>query len=426
MKILVLNAGSSSQKCNLFEIGNETPSSPPTPLWEGNIGWSGRGTGRLRVRNSAGATFEEKFRARSEVVALRLMLRQLWSGRTAALQDPGEIDVVGHRIVYGGRDFYKPTRINAAVIRKLRGLAEIAPLHNRVEVEGISTVAALLGKIPQVAVFDTAFHHGLPLPAAVYPGPYKWFQQGIRRYGFHGINHQYCAERAAKLLGRERSKLRLITCHLGNGCSLAAIAGGRSVDTTMGFTPLDGLMMGTRAGSLDPGILTYLIRTQGYSAKQLDHLLNHECGLLGVSGISNDMREVLAGRRRGNTRARLTFDIFIHRLRAGIASMLASLGAVDALIFTAGIGENSPDVRAAACEAFEFLGLKLDRRRNRRITPDGEIGANGSSVRVLVIRAQEDWAVAKACWALATARQEQPVNAPQVTRNILNTKAQLP
>ena len=401
MKILVLNAGSSSLKCSLYEIAAAPPSEPPSPLWERQMDWrEDWQRGKRRRGGAAGASVSA---VKSHGAAARSILRDLWSGPEKAIQDRREIAIVGHRVVHGGREFLKPTRVTSDVIRKLESLASLAPLHNRGAAEGIKAVQKLLGSVPQVAVFDTAFHHDLPLPASVYPGPYKWFQAGIRRYGFHGINHEYCAARAAQLLQRNPEKLRLISCHLGNGCSLAAIRGGHSIDTTMGFTPLDGLMMGTRPGSLDPGILTYLIRTHGYSARELDRVLNHESGLLGISGISNDMRTLLAASRRGNARARLAFDIFVHRLRAEIASMLATLGGIDALIFTAGIGENSAEVRSATCDAFEFLGLKLDRRKNRHARPDRNIAASNSKVPVLVIRAQEDWAIARACWRLRKA-----------------------
>jgi acetate kinase len=262
----------------------------------------------------------------------------------------------------------------------------------------MAIVEKLLGAVPQIAVFDTGFHRKMPLAAAVYPGPYEWFADGVHRYGFHGINHQYCAGRAARLLGRELNSLKLVSCHLGNGCSLAAIRDGHSVDTTMGFTPLEGLMMGTRSGSVDPGILTYLVRQKGISAERLDEILNKESGLLGISGISGDMRLILAAMSDGNERAQLAFDIYIHRLRSGIGAMVAVLGGVDALIFTAGVGENSPDVRAATCESFRYLGVKLDPGKNAQSQSDQDIAAPDSSVRVLVIRAQEDWAIARECW----------------------------
>jgi acetate kinase len=279
--------------------------------------------------------------------------------------------------------------------------AEFAPLHNCAELEGMAIVEKLLGSIPQVAVFDTGFHRNMPPPAAVYPGPYEWFESGIRRYGFHGVNHQYCAARAAELLRRDLESLKLVTCHLGNGCSLAAISEGRSVGTTMGFTPLEGLMMGTRSGSVDPGILTYLMRQGRLQAHEIDEMLNRKSGLLGISGISGDMREILAEMNQGNQRARLAFDIYTHRLQAGIGAMIAVLGGIDALVFTAGVGENSPEVRSAACGKLEFLGLKLDEAANAQVSADDDVAAQDSRVRVLVIRAQEDWAIAEECWKLA-------------------------
>jgi acetate kinase len=254
--------------------------------------------------------------------------------------------------------------------------------------------------VPQIAVFDTGFHRTMPLSAATYPGPYNWWEQGIRRYGFHGINHQYCSQRAAQLLGKNPNSLKLVTCHLGNGCSLAAICGGRSVDTTMGFTPLEGLMMGTRAGSVDPGILTYLMRQRQFSSQQLDEVLNQKSGLLGVSGISNDMRQILTASRSGHERAKLALDIYVHRLRSGIGAMIAVLGGVDALVFTAGVGENSPEVRAAVCENFAFLDLRLDQGKNAQSPLDEDISAPDATVRILVIHAQEDWMIARECWNL--------------------------
>ena len=266
-------------------------------------------------------------------------------------------------------------------------------------------VAKLLGPVPQVAVFDTGFHRTMPLAAATYPGPYEWFEQGIRRYGFHGINHQYCAQRAAQLLGKNLHSLKLVTCHLGNGCSLAAIREGRSVDTTMGFTPLEGLMMGTRSGSVDPGILTYLIRQRQISGEQLDEVLNQKSGLLGISGVSSDMREILAAGKNGKeparmARAKLALEMYVHRLRSGIGAMVAGLGGIDALVFTAGVGENSPEIRAAVCDNFAFLGLRLDQGKNASSPVDADISTPDAAVRVLVIHAQEDWMIARECWNL--------------------------
>jgi acetate kinase len=408
MKILVLNSGSSSEKCCVYEITGNLSALAPQPLWEAQIEWSGSapgGAGRanLEVTDSSGAVRKESLPMESRRQALEHLLNSWREGPTAAVHSFSEIGVVGHRIVHGGGKFVQPVIVTPAVKNSIRELAAFAPLHNKAELEGIEVVEKVLGTVPQVAVFDTAFHHHLPQAAAVYPGPYRWWEKdGIRRYGFHGINHQYCAERAAQLLPSDSAVgLKLVSCHLGNGCSLAAIDAGRSVDTTMGFTPLEGLMMGSRSGSIDPAIVTYLIRQQGNTADQVDHLLNEQSGLLGISGISGDMREILSARKSGNSRAQLAFDIFVHRLRTGIGAMTAALGGIDAILFTAGIGERSPDVRAAACASFEYLGLSIDAEKNQASPVDADISAGNSRVRILVICAQEDWAIARFCWALS-------------------------
>jgi acetate kinase len=287
----------------------------------------------------------------------------------------------------------------------IAGVSAFAPLHNRAELEAIEEIEKLFSGIKQIAVFDTGFHKTLPLPAAVYPGPYEWYAAGIRRYGFHGINHKYCTRRAAQMLPVDSRPLKLVTCHLGNGCSLAAILDGKSVDTTMGFTPLEGLMMGTRSGSVDPGILTYLMREKHLDGKQLDEVLNKRSGLLGISGVSGDMREILSAIKSGNERAKLAFDIYVHRLRSGIGSMIASLGGIDALVFTAGVGENSAEVRAATCKNLHFAGVELDPIKNAQSSPDKDISTEGSRTRVLIIRAQEDWEIARDCWEIQIALQ---------------------
>jgi acetate kinase len=405
MKVLVLNSGSSSQKSRLYEFGHDLPEHPPAPAWEGKIEWE-RGSAEVHVGNSRGATLKESVKVASRAEAMEILLDTLWTGDARVVSTPSAIDVAGHRVVHGGNRFTQPTLITAEVKSAIAGMSAFAPLHNRSELEGMELIGKKIGAIPQVAVFDTGFHSTLPDAAAVYPGPYEWVSRGIRRYGFHGINHQYCAERAAQLLGQDPRSLRLICCHLGNGCSLAAIREGRSVDTTMGFTPLDGLMMGTRSGAVDPGILTYLMRQDGLSGQQLDHLLNTKSGLLGISGISSDMREIVAAMKTGHARAKLAFEIFVHRLRSGIGKMIAVLGGLDVLVFTAGIGENSPELRAAACAGFGFVGLQLDSEKNGQPSTDQEISLPNSTVRVLVVRAQEDWAIARYCWRLVSAKDQ--------------------
>jgi acetate kinase len=399
MKILVFNSGSSSQKSSLYEIGDSLPEQPPKPLWEANLEW-GQGSPEVRIMNPESGALTDRAKVESRKQALDHLFRSLWDGDNGGVAKPSDIEVVGHRIVHGGPKFEKPILVTPEVKQAIASVSAFAPLHNRAELEGIEMMEQVLGAVPQVAVFDTAFHHNLPLPAAVYPGPYDWFERGIRRYGFHGINHEYCSKRAAQLLWKEPNSLKLVSCHLGNGCSLAAIEGGRSIDTTMGFTPLEGLMMGTRSGSVDPGVLTYLIREERMTGQQLDEMLNEKSGLLGISGVSSDMRQVLDAMKSGNERARLAFDIFVHRLQGGIGAMAVALGGIDALIFTGGIGENSPEVRSAVCKNLEFLGLRVDSRKNSQSPVDDDIASPDSAVRILIVKAQEDWAIAGACWKL--------------------------
>ena len=325
MKILVLNSGSSSQKACLYEIGETLPDHPPACLWEGKIEW-GSDSATIVVKNSRGAVQEEQLQFSSRQQVVSRLLSTLINGKVPAVASASEIDAVGHRIVHGGAEFEVPVLVTPEVRSAIARVAPLAPLHIPSELEGMEVVESLLGAVPQVAVFDTGFHRHMPLSAAVYPGPYEWFESGIRRFGFHGINHQYCAGRAAQLLSKDLNSLKLVTCHLGNGCSMAAIQGGRSIDTTMGFTPLEGLMMGTRSGSVDPGILTFLMRQSHLDVDQIDVELNQNSGLLGVSGISGDMREIQAAIQQGHQRAQLAFDIYVHRLRAAIGALAAELG----------------------------------------------------------------------------------------------------
>jgi acetate kinase len=400
MKILVLNSGSSSQKACLYEIGKTLPEHPPACLWEGRVEFGDR-TAAVEVKNSLGIVQKEQIRACSREQIVKHLLSTLIGEKVGAVTSVSEIDAVGHRVVHGGPHFEEPVIITPEVRSAINSVSALAPLHIRAEIEGMEIVEGILGSTPQMAVFDTGFHRQMPMEAATYPGPYEWFENGIRRYGFHGINHQYCAARVAQLLNRDPTSLRVISCHLGNGCSVAAIHGGRSIDTTMGFTPLDGLMMGTRSGSVDPGILIYLMRKGQLDSEQMDRMLNQESGLLGISGLSADMREILAAVPRGHERAKLAFDIFVHRLRIAIGGMVAVLGGVDSLVFTAGVGENSSEVRAAACNTLGFLGVRLDSELNLRPSLDADISAADSRVRILVIRAEEDWAIATECWKLA-------------------------
>ena len=341
----MINGGSSSFKCALYDT--------LAPVWSENVRWTG-------------ATPPAE------------VLKSLFARA-------GAVDVVGHRIVHGGRDHRATTWITAEVRATIAAQAEVAPAHNRFELAAIDAAREALGSgVRQAAVFDTAFHATLAHAAYVYPGPYEWLEkEGIRRYGFHGLSFQYSTRRAAELLGQ--TPHRLLICHLGSGASLCAVRDGRSVDTTMGFTPLEGLMMGSRSGSFDPGIIVYLLRHRGYTAEQLDEILNRESGLLGISGVSSDIREVLKQADQGDARARLALDIYIHRLTREAGSMIAVLGGLDALVFTGGVGENCAPVRDALCAQLGFLG---------------------SNLRVLVIHADEESEVARECHQLIKAADE--------------------
>ena len=403
MKILVLNAGSSTQKSCLYDLSTgNIPSLPPAPMWEGKVDWSHhQGVAEIEIKTATGEKLTEEIATDSQSEVMARLLNTISEGETSVIDSLSEIDVVGHRVVHGGRCYRESTVITQKVKEAIAQLANLAPAHNPVNLAGIEAVENVLGKVKQVAVFDTAFHSNMPDAAKIYPGPYDWVEQDIIRYGFHGISHQYCSQRAADILGKDLRSLRLITCHLGNGCSLAAIKNGHSVDTTMGFTPLDGLMMGNRSGSVDPGILIYLLRQGSYTVEQLDNILWEGSGLSGISGISGDMRQIKAAMKSGEIRAQLAFDIYIHRLRSSIGSMLGSLGGLDALVFTAGVGENVPEVRQAACEAFEFLGIKIDIDKNTSKPVDENITTSDSTVKVLVIHTQEDWQIACECYRLA-------------------------
>ncbi|WP_138499262.1 acetate kinase [Nostoc sp. PA-18-2419] len=402
MKILVLNAGSSSQKSCLYEIPDQAlPNQPAQPLWEGKVNWTqDNGVAEIEVKTATGAKLQESISGDSPQTRLTHLLNTLTRDATKVINRLSEIDLVGHRVVHGGQDYRDSVVITEDVKKAIARLSNLAPEHNPSALAGIEAIENILGEVTQVAVFDTAFHSTLPDAAAIYPGPYEWVEQAIRRYGFHGISHQYCSSRAAQILGEDLASLRLIICHLGNGCSLAAIKNGQSINTTMGMTPLEGLMMGSRSGSLDPGILIYLLQYCNYSVEKLDEVLNKASGLRGISGVSSDMREVTKAIAQGNTRAKLAWDIYVHRLCSGIGAMLTSLGGLDALVFTAGVGENTPAIRQAACEALGFLGLKIDLEKNQQQPVDEDIATPDSAVRVLVIHTQEDWAIAQQCWQL--------------------------
>lgn len=373
-QIMVVNAGGGSLHVNLYN-------------WEGTREEAAEYIDWTRKDDASGV--------RSHEEALRVLLDRL---------DVSHVGAVGHRVVHGGAHFQGSVLIDRNVLEEIERLVDLAPLHNGPALEGIRAVEATFHDVPQVAAFDTAFHRTLAPPAFIYPLPYEWYERwGLRRFGFHGLSHAYCAERAAALLGRSLGDLKLVNCHLGSGCSLAAIDGGRSVATTMGFTPLEGLMMATRSGSVDPGLLLYLLKHRGLDADHLEDVLNRESGLKGIAGLS-DMRDLLEARDRGDERAALAFDMYTLRLREGIGAMAAHLGGLDALIFADGVGENVAEVRRAAVEPLEWLGVELDHAANARAKPDVDVSAAGSPVRVLVIRTREEFMVARETHRVLAAR----------------------
>jgi len=381
LNILVINSGSSSLKFGLF--GAVSCDS----LCRGIIDWAGESSlAELRLRGSSFAERKQPVAIRDHGEAVDVAVRTLQETLNGH-----EIIAVGHRVVHGGTLFRDTMLIDERVRTGIAELTALAPLHNPPALAAIAAAETILPNVPQVAVFDTAFFSSLPPKAFLYPLPYEWFTDwGVRRFGFHGISHAYCAQRAATLLGKPLRELRVIICHLGNGCSASAVSGGQAIATTMGFTPLDGLMMGTRPGSLDPGILLDVQQRHGLSVETIQHVINHDCGLLGVSGVSSDVRQLEAAAQSGHPRAKLALEMFADRTRAHIGALAVTLGSVDALIFTAGIGENSSGMRAAICEGLECLGLHLDHDRNLNRHPDADIACESSPSRILVIECQED------------------------------------
>ncbi|MGD0166465.1 MAG: acetate/propionate family kinase [Gaiellaceae bacterium] len=316
---------------------------------------------------------------------------------TLALMDEakGRAAAIGHRVVHGGKRFREPVVLDSDVIAEIEAMSEVAPLHNRPALEAIAKARKLFGAEPQVAVFDTAFHSTIPDEASTYAVPRSWRERyGIRRYGFHGLSVAWAAERAPELLGRPVE--RLVVCHLGGGCSITAVRAGQSIDTSMGFSPLEGVPMTTRSGSIDPGALFYLMAPDRLSHERIERALENDSGLKGLSGTSGDMRELEQAEDAGDKRAALALSVYVHRIAATIGAMAVSLGGLDAIVFTAGVGENSARVRARVCERLSFLDVEIDPKLNSRAVPDLDVARNSSAVRVLVVRAREALVVARA------------------------------
>lgn len=392
MLVLVVNAGSSSLKYQLIDMSNEQ-------VIAKGIAERIGGGGALAHET----TGKEKIRTEVDIpdhtVAMRLVFDALTDPENGAIKDVSEITAIGHRVVHGGESFSGSVEINQEVIHAVIRLSELAPLHNPPNLMGIEGAMRIMPDAPQIAVFDTAFHQSIPNYAYVYALPYELYKEhGIRRYGFHGTSHKYVAGKAGRILearGIAVEKQRVITCHIGNGVSFTAVKGGKSVDTSMGLTPVEGLVMGTRCGDIDPAILPFLQNTFGYSADDVDDLINKQSGLLGISGIGNDMRDIEDNAEAGNQRAKLALEIFCYRGRKYIGAYAAAMGGLDALVFTAGIGEHSPVVRSMMCSGLEFLGIKINPEKNAICKGERDISADDAAVSVLVIPTNEELAIAR-------------------------------
>ena len=390
-KILVINVGSSSLKYSFYDTTDEKRHA------RGAIERIGIDGTKLKHVGPKGEQKKE-LPKEDHAAAFKAMIAELTAKETGVIKNAGEVSVVAHRVVHGGEKFTETTLITDELLAELEKINPLAPLHNPVIIAGIREMRRLFPAVPHVGVFDTAFHHTLPPYAYLYGLPYELYEKkGVRRYGFHGTSHNYVALRAAEFLKRRPNELRLVSCHLGNGSSLCAVDHGRSVDTTMGLTPLEGLIMGTRCGDLDPGVLAFLERSEGLTASKSEELLNKKSGLLGLSGLSSDMREILKGAGEGNHRALLALKAYCYRVRKYIGAYVASMGGLDALIFTGGIGQGSADIRALALQGLECMGVTVDRQRNHDARGDevARISTDDSKVTVLVVPTDEERMMAR-------------------------------
>ena len=390
MKVLVINAGSSSLKYQLLDTGSQNVLAKG--LCE-RIGIDGKFTYKAPGKTTVDAR-DVAMPTHSE--AIQAVLDALVDPENGVIASMKEIDAVGHRVVHGGETFAHSVRIDSQVLSAMEACIPLAPLHNPANILGVKACSAVMGPgVPQVAVFDTAFHQTMPPVAYTYALPYEYYQQDkVRRYGFHGTSHKYVTQRAADMLGKPIESLKLISCHLGNGSSVAAVAGGKSVDTSMGFTPLAGVPMGTRSGDLDAGILEYLMNKHGMDIKEMLNVLNKKSGVQGLSGVSSDFRDLCAARDAGNGRAALALDLFNYGVKKYIGAYAAAMGGVDAVIFTAGVGENDAQQRLAIASGLEFMGIKMDPDANNIRGKEAIISAIDSKVKVLLIPTNEELMIA--------------------------------
>ena len=389
MKILVLNSGSSSIKYQLFNMENENV------LAKGIVERIGIEDSFLEHEvNGDEVVIKEDIPNHSKGISL--VIDALLDDNHGVLASMDEINAVGHRVVHGGEKFADSVKITDEVVKQMEDVSDLAPLHNPPNIAGIKVCQELMPGKPQVGVFDTAFHQSMPAEAYTYALPYEYYEKyGVRRYGFHGTSHRFVAKRAAKLIDKDYNDSKIITCHLGNGASVAAVKNGKSIDTSMGLTPLEGLVMGTRCGDIDPAIVPFLQEKEDLSSKEIDDIMNKESGLLGISGISNDSRDIQEAADDGNERAQLAGDVFNYRVKKYIGAYTAAMGGVDAIVFTAGIGENAIEIREGILDGLEYLGFELDKEANDSRGKEIEISKAGSDTRVFVIPTNEELVIAR-------------------------------
>lgn len=395
MKILVLNSGSSSLKYQLIDSETEEVLAKGIAERIGVVG----GGGKIKHETASNGKVEVDVEMANHDEAVDHVFTLLTDPEKGAIGSVKEISAVGHRVVHGGERFVQPTLVNEEIVAEIDKLSDLAPLHNPPNVKGIRACMRLMPGVSQVAVFDTAFHATIPDYAYTYALPYKYYTDyGVRRYGFHGTSHKFVTGQALEMLkeaGMDAAKTRIVTLHLGNGCSMTAVEGGKVVDTSMGMTPAEGLVMGTRSGDLDPAILLYLAKQLGATPDEIDDLINKKSGLLGVSGVSSDMRDVHQAANEGNKRASLAVEIFCYRIKKYIGAYAAAMGGLDAIVFTGGIGENDSAIRARVCSGLEFLGLELDEEKNRTLRGPADISKPSASARILLVPTNEEIAIAR-------------------------------
>ncbi len=397
MKILTLNCGSSSIKFKIFSMPKGSAlikgQADRIGLDDAKIQWEGEEIKHCSI----------SYKLHSHKEALEILLGLRTAGGEKSPVNTGDIAAVGHRVVHGGEFFHSSVAITPAIRRTLEGCRNLAPLHNPHNLTGIDVCAALIPDVPQVAVFDTAFHQSLPDFAYTYAVPYRFYEENrIRKYGFHGTSHRYVAERAAQILGRDIKQLRIITAHLGNGSSLCAVGNGKSCDTSMGFTPLSGVVMGTRCGDIDPAFVAYLIKNMNLPLEEAMRILNYESGVLGISGLSSDFRDLFSAAETGHQRAALALNVFAYSVARGIGSLIPSINGLDVLVFTAGIGENSYQMRQLICGYLSWLGICLDPAKNIQGTPERDVSSPETQVRVLVIPTDEEKIIAQETMSILT------------------------